>query len=163
MIKRIYTQTFGVVSAVIERDGKFLLIREHQPGKPDHQKWNMPAGWIDVGEDPTQAVTREAHEETGFEFTPKYLVGIYSLVRKDLEPSHGSPVHPIKLVFYGSISEECTAKTSTDVEANQWFTLEEIEAMDTTALRDIDIKQILEDYRDGKRYPLEIITHRIMK
>ena len=79
---RVFTQTFGVVGGLLERDGKILLVREAQRKGPDSGKWNHPAGWIDVGENPVEAVKREVLEESGFSFTPKHLLGIYSLDKK---------------------------------------------------------------------------------
>src|SRR4030043_154693 len=58
---RVYTQTFGVVGAILERNGKILLVKEAQGrGKG---KWSQPAGWIDVGENPIDAVKRGVEEE----------------------------------------------------------------------------------------------------
>ncbi|PIQ68875.1 MAG: hypothetical protein COV91_01870 [Candidatus Taylorbacteria bacterium CG11_big_fil_rev_8_21_14_0_20_46_11] len=65
--KRVFTQVFGVVGAILEKEGKFLLVRENNPPHPDHGKWNQPAGWVDVGENPITAVSREVREETGFD------------------------------------------------------------------------------------------------
>src|SRR3989344_7747445 len=98
---RVFTQTFGVVGAILEKDGKILLIREADPG-PDQNKWSHPAGWIDVGENPIDAVKREAKEESGYDFEPTALLGIYSLVRKDVIREGYTP-HAIKLLFLGNI------------------------------------------------------------
>ena len=38
MSKRIFTQTFGVAGAIIEKDGKVLLVKEGE----DKQKENLP-------------------------------------------------------------------------------------------------------------------------
>ena len=84
-MSRVYTQTFGVAAGLLERDGKFLLVQENNQAHPDHGKWNQPAGWIDVGENPITAAAREVKEETGYDFTPTHLLGIYALVRKDIE------------------------------------------------------------------------------
>ena len=48
-MQRVFTQTFGVVGALLVRDGKILLVKE--AGKMDNGKWNQPAGWPEVGED----------------------------------------------------------------------------------------------------------------
>jgi 8-oxo-dGTP pyrophosphatase MutT (NUDIX family) len=66
---------------------------------PGHAKWHHPAGWIDKGENLIDAVIREAKEETGFEFTPTYLIGIYSLYREDFN------LHPIKFIFAGTVPD----------------------------------------------------------
>ena len=102
---RVFTQTFGVVGGLLERDGKILLVREARRKGPDNGKWSHPAGWIDVGENPIEAVKREVLEESGFTFSPAHLLGIYSLVRQDIEAELGATPHAIKIIFIGDISE----------------------------------------------------------
>lgn len=163
MAKRVFTQTFGVAGAIIEEDGRILLVKESQKKRIDAGKWNQPAGWIEVGESPIEAVKKEVEEETGYKFTPTHLIGIYSLDREDFL-KHGEEVHhPIKLIFMGTISEEQGSNLADDVVEAKWFTPEEIYNMDSETLRDVDIKQIVKDYFSGKKYPLDIITHTIQK
>ena len=49
------------VAAIIEREGRFLLVEEHTP---EGLKLNNPAGHLDPAESPLQGVVREALEET---------------------------------------------------------------------------------------------------
>ena len=159
-MKRVFSQTFGVVGGILEKDGKFLLVRESQRGLPDDGKWNQPAGWIDVGEDPVAAGKREVEEETGFEFTPTGVLGVYSLVRKDVEKELDGLPHAIKIIFIGEFSERNNTLQD-DITDTKWFTPEEIYAMDNSTLRDLDIKQMVRDYLAGKNYPLGIIIHTV--
>jgi 8-oxo-dGTP pyrophosphatase MutT (NUDIX family) len=161
--KRVFTQTFGVVGAVIEKDGKILLVQENLPGNPDDAKWNQPAGWIEVGDDPITAIKKEVKEETGYEFTPTHFVGVYSIVRKDLAGFWGTEPHAIKLIFCSAIADYSKNNLLGDTRGSKWLLPEEIYAMNTDTLRDADIKQIVKDYFSGKRYPLDIITHSIQK
>src|SRR5471032_1754877 len=62
------------VAAVIERDGRFLLVEEHTA---HGLKLNTPAGHLDPGESPAEGCAREALEETAHHFTPTALIGIY--------------------------------------------------------------------------------------
>ena len=62
------------VAAVMERDGRYLLIEEHTP---EGLRLNNPAGHLELGESLVQACAREALEETAHTFTPGYLVGVY--------------------------------------------------------------------------------------
>lgn len=161
-MKRVFTQTFGVVGAILEKDGKIALVKEHRDHKAiDAGKWNQPAGWIDVGEDPLKAVTREVEEETGYKFEPTHVLGVYSLVRKDVEIEHGILPHPIKLVFTGDIKNLDAPYDflAHEIEEVRWFDPQEIYDMDFQTLRDGDIKQEVRDYFEGKRYPLELIRH----
>lgn len=155
-MSRIFTQTFGVVGAIIERDGKFLLVKETKVTAKD--KWSHPAGWLEVGENPIEAVKREVKEETGFDFEPKNILGIYFLVKREAGVIH----HPVKIIFLGNISNKETAKLAEDVSETKWFTPEAIENMGPE-LRDLDIKQMVEDYLSGKRYSLDLIIHTIQK
>jgi ADP-ribose pyrophosphatase YjhB (NUDIX family) len=163
MAQRIFTQTFGVAGAIIEKDGKILLVKESQRKGIDAGKWNQPAGWIEVGESPIDAVKKEVEEESGYKFTPTYLIGIYSLDREDFLKHGGEVHHPIKLIFTGTISKERNQNLADDVSEAKWFTPEEIYNMGQETLRDIDIKQEVKDYFSGKKYPLELITHTIQK
>ena len=158
---RVYTQTFGVVGAIIERDGKFLLVKENNPSHPDHGKWNQPAGWIDVGENPLDSVAREVKEETGYDFTPTHVLGVYSLAKKN-HPHHSVTSHCLKIIFLGRISD-APGELSDDISETRWFSPEEISAMDSKTLRDTDIKNEVKDYLAGVRYPLEIVHHRIVE
>ena len=154
---RILTQTFGVVGAIIERDGKILLVRETK--ETDKSKWSHPAGWIELGENPIEAVIREVEEETGFDFAPIHILGVYSLFRKELKEKFNITPHPIKIIFLGKVSNEKVGKLYDDVSEIKWFLPEEIEKMDKNTLRDLDIKKMVKDYFEGKRYPLELLTH----
>ena len=161
MSERVFSQTFGVVAAILEKDGKILLMQESSKGI-DQGKYNQPAGWIEVGENPLEAVKREVKEEAGFDFEPTALLGIYSLVRADRTDLLPGVPHAIKLLFVGDISKTQSALAA-DSAATKWFLPEEIYAMDAKILRDVDIKQEVKDYFAGKRYPLEILTHTISK
>jgi len=154
MAQRFFTQTFGVVGAILERDGKFLLVKEIKPIAKD--KWNHPAGWLEVGENPIEAVKREVKEETGFDFEPKNILGIFSLSKEvGLEIGH----HGIKIIFCGDITEKQEKYLTDEIAEIKWFLLEEIESMDSNTLRDVDIKTMVKDYIAGKKYPLDLLTH----
>ena len=164
-MQRYYSQAFCVVGSLIEKNGKIALVKESTRGNPDDGKWNQPAGWLDVGENPIVGVKRETEEETGFIFTPTAILGIYSLVRKDLEKKSngkGTP-HAIKIIFIGETNTDSPKKFYDDIVDLKWFKPEEIYAMDNSTLRDADIKQLVKDYFAGKKYPLELIKHFVQK
>lgn len=157
MAKRVLTQTFGVVGAILEKDGKILLVKEAK--EIAKGMWSHPAGWIDVGENPIKAVKREVKEETCFDFEPTHILGIYSLFKENLKQKFGVTPHGIKIIFIGKISNDGTVNLHDDVSETKWFTSEEIYQMDMDTLRDIDIKKMVKDYFAGKSYSLNLLTH----
>ncbi|MBI3420676.1 MAG: NUDIX domain-containing protein [Candidatus Sungbacteria bacterium] len=160
-MERVFTQTFTVVGAIIEQDGKILLVKE--AAGHDKGKWNQPAGWVDPGENPFVAVKREIKEESGLDFEPQAVLGIYSIVKKRLEGKVAAGVpHGFKIIYTGSIRGETNTDYGDTVEA-RWFTPAEIEAMDQDTLRDQDIKQEVADYFAGKKYPLDLIHHTVQE
>jgi len=158
---RIFTQTFGVTGAIIEKEGKILLVKESEIQGSDAGKWNHPAGWIEVGESPIESVKKEVKEETGYQFTPENVLGIYSLLRKDFLRAGEEVRHPIKVIFTGAISEKKIRELADDISEIRWFKPKEIEEMNAHTLRDLDIKKMVRDYFKGQRYPLDIITHTV--
>ena len=60
----------------IEKDGKVLLVqRGIDPWKG---AWYMPAGYLEVDEEPEDCAAREVLEETGFDVKISDLLGIYT-------------------------------------------------------------------------------------
>jgi ADP-ribose pyrophosphatase YjhB (NUDIX family) len=53
------------VAAVVEREGRFLLVEEHTP---EGLRLNNPAGHLEQGESLIDAVKREALEETACDY-----------------------------------------------------------------------------------------------
>ena len=68
------------VRGAVFRDEKILLVREAEG-------WSLPGGWVDVGESPSRAVSREVLEESGYESRPVKLLGLYD---RDVR---GFPLH----------------------------------------------------------------------
>src|SRR5512142_863312 len=64
----------ATVAAVLEQDGKFLLVEEHTP---HGLLFNQPAGHWEPNETLAAGAVREALEESAYEFEPQHLVGIY--------------------------------------------------------------------------------------
>ncbi len=62
------------VVALIEEQGQVLLVRRRF--NPEKGKWALPAGFVDDGEDPTQAVVREVREETDLEVAVTGLLDV---------------------------------------------------------------------------------------
>ena len=62
------------VAAVIEREGRFLLVEERIRGR---LVFNQPAGHLEDRESLLAAVVREVQEETAWVFEPQWLLGIY--------------------------------------------------------------------------------------
>ncbi|MFL6374335.1 MAG: NUDIX domain-containing protein [Pyrinomonadaceae bacterium] len=60
----------GVAAIIRDREGRILLQRTKSG------YWNLPAGAIDPGEKPAQAIVREVFEETGLVARPVSLIGV---------------------------------------------------------------------------------------
>ena len=60
---------------IIENDNKEILLQE----RTDRNKWGLPGGCQDLGEDLSETAVREAYEETGLKFEPSDLILIDTL------------------------------------------------------------------------------------
>ncbi len=148
------------VAAIIERDGRFLLVEELTP---EGLRLNNPAGHLDRGESLLHACVRETLEETAFAFTPEALVGIY-LARLQMPDGPGRPggadISYMRFAFCGHLGAlDAARKLDTGIVRTLWLTPDEVRAC-TALHRSPLVLQCMEDYLAGRRYPLEVLhTH----
>ncbi|HEY5581256.1 MAG TPA: NUDIX hydrolase [Rhodoferax sp.] len=140
------------VAAVIEQDGRFLLVEEHTA---DGLRLNNPAGHLDYGESPEQACTRETLEETTYAFSPTALVGVY-LSRQ--QPTNQAEITYMRFAFCGELGAPDPTRTlDFGIVRTLWLTLAEIQASHAR-LRSPMVLSCIEDYLAGKRYPLQLVV-----
>ena len=73
-----FSKKFEVSSIFLEHDGTILLLHRHDH-KPQGNTWSLPAGKLEVGEKPEDAIVRELKEETGIDISKEGLRNIRSL------------------------------------------------------------------------------------
>ena len=140
------------VAAIIERDGKFLLVEEHTP---EGLRLNNPAGHLDPGESPTDACAREALEETAHRFTPTAVVGVY-LSRFQREAT-GEDITYVRFAFGGDLGALEAGRTlDTGIVRTLWMTPDEVRAS-STRHRSPLVLRCIEDHLAGQRFPLSLI------
>lgn len=61
----------GTSAIVHDDDQRLLLVR-----RGDNGKWSLPAGMVDPGEQPSDAVVREVREETGMHIAVESMGGV---------------------------------------------------------------------------------------
>lgn len=137
------------VAAVIERDGRYLLVEEHTP---EGLRLNNPAGHLDPGEGPVQACVREVLEETAHHFTPTALLGVY--LSRFQRPASGEDVTYLRLAFTGTLGDAVTGRAlDHGIVRTLWLTLDEVRAS-RDRHRSPLVARCIEDHRTGRRLPL---------
>jgi len=138
------------VAAIVERDGRFLLVEEHTNRG---QLFNQPAGHLDPGESLTHAVARETLEETACAFEPTGLLGVYQY------PSRADDVTYIRFAFTGTISgPEAGRPLDTGIIRAVWLTAQEIRR-DAARHRSPLVMRCIDDYLAGRRFPLDVLCN----
>jgi 8-oxo-dGTP pyrophosphatase MutT (NUDIX family) len=143
------------VAAVIERDGRFLLVEE-QTG--DGVRLNQPAGHLDPGESLLAAAARETLEETAFSFTSTHLVGVY-LWRTASQPL-GNATTYLRFAFCGELGTQDSGRALDDgILRTLWLTRDEIAAR-AAQQRSPLVQRCVDDYLRGARFPIDLLfTH----
>lgn len=140
------------VAAIIERDGRFLLVEEETP---EGLRLNNPAGHLEPGESPAQGCGREALEETGFAFAPTALVGIY--LARFQRPATGEDISYLRFAFCGDLGAHDPARPlDRGIVRTLWMAPEEIRAC-APRHRSPLLMRCIDDFLAGKRYPLDMI------
>jgi ADP-ribose pyrophosphatase YjhB (NUDIX family) len=135
------------VAAVIEQQGKFLLVEEAPNGEP---VFNQPAGHVEENESIIDALLREVREEVCRHITPEALCGVY----RWRSPQNG--VTYLRAAFCGAISElDPQLQRDGDIIGDRWLSREEL---NHCALRSPLVLRCLDDYLAGRRLPLDLVT-----
>ena len=141
------------VAAVIERQGRFLLVEEETP---EGLRLNTPAGHLDPGESPEQGCARETLEETAHHFRPTALVGIY--LSRFQRAATGEDVTYLRICFCGELgAHDPQRPLDHGIVRTLWMTPDEIRAS-VARHRSPLLLRCVEDYLAGVRLPLSAIT-----
>ena len=133
------------VAAVIEREGRFLIVEERVAGE---RVFNQPAGHLEPGESLLQAVMREVHEETGFEFTPQSLIGVFLW-------QHPERTY-LRVTFAGAAEPPAaTPQLDLGIIATHWLRRQDLLKLN---LRSPLVLQCIDAYASGASYPLELLA-----
>ena len=140
------------VAAVIEQEGRFLLVEEHTA---DGLRLNNPAGHLDPGESLLQAVVREVLEETARAFTPTHLIGTY-LARLQRDRT-GEDITYLRFAFAGELGAVVPGRSlDSGIVRTVWMTPDEVRAS-AARHRSPLVLRCMEDHLRGQRYPLELV------
>jgi 8-oxo-dGTP pyrophosphatase MutT (NUDIX family) len=136
------------VAAIIENDGRFLMVEELADSR---LVINQPAGHLEPGESLVDAVIRETLEETGRDFSPTAVTGIYRW---------HSPVNDttyLRVCFHG----ECTGYDASrpldaGIQRALWLSVDDLKNR-SADLRSPLVLSCIEDFRAGQRFPLDLL------
>lgn len=143
------------VAAIIERNGRYLLIEEETP---EGLKLNNPAGHLDPGESPVDGCAREALEETTHRFEPTHLIGVYLSRLQRQRP--GQPMEDItylRFAFGGELGAVVAGRSlDTGIVRTVWMTPDEVRAS-AARHRSPLVLRCMEDHLRGQRYDLSLV------
>lgn len=136
------------VATVVERRGKFLLVREMADGL---EVYNQPAGHLEQNETLVEAAIRETREETGWLVEPTHLLGVSQYT------SLHNGITYVRFSFVAeAIQEIPDAHLDDDIIEAVWLTREQIFER-TKQLRSPLVLDDMERYRRNQRFPLKLI------
>lgn len=113
----------AVAAVLRDEQGRVLIQRNH------HGQWSLPAGAIEPGEAPAQAVVREVFEETGLYVRVERVLAVVGGASCRVSYPNGDRVEYTAIVF------ECKRLAGAIVECNdetahlEWFPPDEIPAL----------------------------------
>ena len=112
-------------SAILERDGRFLLVLRRNP--PSADMYAFPGGRGEPGETPEETALREFLEETGIQARDPRLFSTYDL--KTHAPDGSISSHFFLSVFRVEADRYAVAAAADDAADLGWYSVEEIRRM----------------------------------
>jgi len=112
-----YQNSKPTASAVIVKDGKMLLGK--RAIEPSMGKWNVPGGFLNLGEDPRDCAKRETREETGLVVEIGEIIGIFM-------DTYGPGKDSTLNIAYLATVVGGKEKTDDDLSELKWFSPNEL-------------------------------------
>ncbi|MEM5772230.1 MAG: NUDIX hydrolase [Candidatus Aenigmatarchaeota archaeon] len=109
-----------MVTAIIKRKNKYLLVQRSKNNKTYVGYWQFPEGGIEYGETPLDALAREIKEETNLSLINAKLLWVYSSTLYPLKIG----LHIIRIFYSCKVSGKITL--SKECEKYGWFNKKEI-------------------------------------
>ncbi|UCD69446.1 MAG: NUDIX hydrolase [Betaproteobacteria bacterium] len=136
------------VAAVVERDGRFLLVEEETSSG---LRLNQPAGHLEPDETIVAAVEREVLEETAYDFLPEQITGIYRWSKP------GSDLTYLRFAFAGRLGQHYPDRSlDAGIVRALWLRREEVlDSVDRH--RSPLVVRCMEDYLSGRRYTIDAL------
>jgi 8-oxo-dGTP pyrophosphatase MutT (NUDIX family) len=148
MTRRSNVRPAVTVAAIVERDGRFLLIREQTKRGV---RLNQPAGHLEPGESLPLGAARETLEEAAWHVEPFALVGVYRWEA----PDNGETF--VRFAFAARpVAHERERKLDEGIVDSLWLSYEDILAR-RDEHRSPLVLRCIDDYRAGRRWPVDIV------
>lgn len=136
------------VAAVAEDGGRFLFVQERAARRV---VLNQPAGHVEPGESLVDAVIREAREETGREFRPEAVTGLYLW-----QGPAGRTT--LRVAFSGRVAErDSSLALDRAIIRTLWLDREELVRRSAEHRSPLVLLGV-DDFLRGARYPLEMLN-----
>lgn len=146
----------ATVAAIIEHQGKFLLVEEHTA---EGLRLNNPAGHLEEGESLLQACSRETLEETKYSFEPQALVGIYMsrFTRPAKQATPAQDITYLRFAFCGQLGAlDASRQLDTGIVRTLWLSPDEV-LSSVDRHRSPLLVRCMQDYLSGQRMSLDAI------
>jgi 8-oxo-dGTP diphosphatase len=112
-----YKNSKPTASAIVVKDGKILLGKRRKD--PFKGYWDVPGGFLELGEHPLDGVKRELKEETGLEIEVEEVLGFF------MDKYGAGGDETLNISFVASIKDG-TPRADDDITELAWFSVDEI-------------------------------------
>jgi 8-oxo-dGTP pyrophosphatase MutT (NUDIX family) len=105
----------SVAAVILNSEGQ-LLLQQKQDGS-----WSLPAGMIEPGESPTQAIRREVSEETGLGVEIERVLGIFGGEGFGFIYPNGDHVEYTIILFKCNVIGQASSELDKETLRLEWF------------------------------------------
>jgi 8-oxo-dGTP pyrophosphatase MutT (NUDIX family) len=110
------------VAALVRNAHGRLLLQQKSSG----EGWSLPAGAIEPGETPEEALRREVLEETGLAVVPQSILGVFGGDRFRHVYPNGATLEYTIVLYRCTVTAEVTTNLDAETQALQYFALAEM-------------------------------------
>jgi ADP-ribose pyrophosphatase YjhB (NUDIX family) len=127
-----YASSKPTAGALVEDGDRVLLARRAK--EPFKGRWDIPGGFLEVGEHPLDGLRRELREETGLDVEPLEFLGVW------MDRYGGESTAEATLNFYWTARVAGgEAAPADDVDDLRWFSRDQLPGQDDLAFENVPL------------------------